>query len=39
MQQKKAELPAIGKVSPEIFNEVILPQLGRKRESVRGWKP
>lgn len=30
----KAELPPIGKVSPEIFNEVILPQLGRKRHSV-----
>ncbi len=34
MEQRKAELPAIGKVSPEIFNEVILPQLGRKRDSV-----
>ena len=30
----RAELPPIGKVSPEIFNEVILPQLGRKRDTV-----
>ncbi|MDZ7262477.1 MAG: AIR synthase family protein [candidate division KSB1 bacterium] len=29
-----AELPAIGKVSAEIFDEVILPQLGRKRKEV-----
>jgi len=34
MEQVKAELPSIGKVSPEIFNEIILPQLGRKRDSV-----
>jgi hydrogenase maturation factor len=28
-------MPAIGKVSSEIFDEVILPQLGRKRPEVR----
>lgn len=30
----KAQLPAIGKISPEIFDEVILPQLGRRREEI-----
>jgi hydrogenase expression/formation protein HypE len=30
----KAELPAIGKVSAEIFDEIILPHLGRKRPEV-----
>ncbi|MBD3336725.1 MAG: AIR synthase [Candidatus Eisenbacteria bacterium] len=30
----KAQLPAIGKVSAEIFNEIILPQLGRKHDEV-----
>ncbi len=30
----KAELPEIGKISPEIFDETILPHLGRKREEV-----
>jgi hydrogenase maturation factor len=30
----KAELPDVGKVSSEIFDEVILPQLGRKRKEV-----
>lgn len=29
-----AQLPAVGKVSSEIFEEVILPRLGRKRRSV-----
>lgn len=28
------ELPSIGKVSSEIFDEVILPQLGRKRPEI-----
>jgi len=30
----KNELPEIGKVSPEIFNELILKRLGRKRPEV-----
>jgi hydrogenase maturation factor len=30
----KAQLPDIGKVSAEIFDEVILPHLGRKRDTV-----
>jgi hydrogenase expression/formation protein HypE len=30
----KAQLPEIGKVSAEIFEEIILPQLGRKRPEV-----
>jgi hydrogenase maturation factor len=30
----KAELPAIGKVSAEIFDEIILPHLGRERPEV-----
>ncbi|MDY6892276.1 MAG: AIR synthase family protein [Chloroflexota bacterium] len=28
------ELPEIGKISPEIFNELIFPRLGAKNESV-----
>jgi hydrogenase maturation factor len=28
------DLPAIGKISPEIFTEVILPRLGRRRSEV-----
>jgi hydrogenase expression/formation protein HypE len=27
-------MPEIGKVSPEIFEEIILPQLGRKRHNI-----
>ncbi len=30
----KSQMPEIGKVSPEIFNEVILPNLGRRRSQV-----
>jgi hydrogenase maturation factor len=30
----KAQLPDIGKVSSEIFDEIILPQLGRKRSQI-----
>jgi hydrogenase maturation factor len=30
----KTQLPDIGKISPEIFDEVILPQLGRRRPEV-----
>ena len=30
----KAQMPVIGKVSSEIFNEIILPHLGRKRPEV-----
>jgi hydrogenase expression/formation protein HypE len=30
----KSQLPEIGKVSPEIFDEVILPQLGFKRSEI-----
>jgi len=30
----KTPLPAVGKVSPEIFDEVILPRLGRRRKEV-----
>lgn len=30
----KAQMPAIGKVSPDIFDEVILPRLGRKRAEI-----
>jgi hydrogenase maturation factor len=30
----KAQMPAIGKVSAEIFDEIILPRLGRKRPEV-----
>ncbi len=30
----KTELPTIGKVSSEIFDEIILPQLGRKRPEI-----
>jgi hydrogenase expression/formation protein HypE len=29
-----AQMPAIGKVSADIFDEIILPQLGRKRPEV-----
>jgi hydrogenase maturation factor len=30
----KAQMPAIGKVSSEIFEEIILPHLGRKRPEI-----
>ncbi|MFH1143056.1 MAG: AIR synthase family protein [Candidatus Eisenbacteria bacterium] len=30
----KTQLPAVGKISPEIFDEVILPRLGRARGEV-----
>ncbi|MBN2007825.1 AIR synthase family protein [candidate division KSB1 bacterium] len=30
----KQELPDIGKISPDIFEQIILPQLGRKRTDV-----
>ncbi len=30
----KTELPDIGKISPEIFNEIIFPQLGKKNENI-----
>ena len=30
----KAQLPEIGKISPEIFDQVILPQLGKLRPEV-----
>lgn len=30
----KAQLPTVGKVSAEIFDEIILPHLGRKRSEV-----
>jgi len=30
----KTPLPAVGKISPEIFDEVILPHLGRARREV-----
>ncbi len=30
----KARLPDIGKISPEVFEELIYPRLGRKRDSV-----
>ncbi len=30
----KTKFPAIGKVSPEFFNEVIFPKLGKRREDV-----
>jgi hydrogenase expression/formation protein HypE len=30
----KTELPDIGKISPEIFDEVILPRLGKKRPDI-----
>jgi len=30
----KSDLPQIGKVSSDIFNEIILPHLGRKRDSI-----
>jgi len=28
------ELPEIGKISPEIFNELIFPRLGAKSQAV-----
>ena len=30
----KSKLPDIGKISPEVFDELILPYLGAKRNSV-----
>ncbi|MBP2688749.1 MAG: hydrogenase expression/formation protein HypE, partial [Deltaproteobacteria bacterium] len=30
----RTELPSIGKVSSEIFDEIILPHLGRKRPEI-----
>ena len=30
----KPQLPAIGKVSSEIFDEIILPRLGRKHPEI-----
>ncbi len=30
----KAKLPDIGKISPEVFEELIFPRLGKKRDSV-----
>ncbi len=30
----KTEMPTIGKISAEIFDEIILPQLGRKRPEI-----
>jgi hydrogenase expression/formation protein HypE len=29
-----SELPAIGKISPEIFQEIIYPRLGAKNDRV-----
>jgi len=29
-----SELPSVGKVSSEVFDEIILPQLGKRREDV-----
>ncbi|MGA9696377.1 MAG: hypothetical protein WBQ62_08210, partial [Dehalococcoidales bacterium] len=31
---KSAEMPEIGKISPEIFTEVIFPRLGAKSKDV-----
>jgi len=31
---KKSQLPDIGKVSPDIFEEIILPRLGKKRKEI-----
>jgi len=31
---KKTDLPTVGKISSDVFNEVIYPRLGKKRESV-----
>jgi len=28
------EIPEIGKISPEIFNELIFPRLGAKSDSI-----
>jgi len=33
-REKLAQLPDIGKISPEIFNELIFPRLGAKSEKV-----
>lgn len=33
-ETKKSELPEIGKISSEIFNELIFPRLGAKSQSV-----
>ncbi len=30
----EAKLPDIGKISPEIFNELIFPRLGAKRNDI-----
>ena len=30
----KSKLPDIGKISPEVFEELIYPRLGRKRDSI-----
>jgi hydrogenase expression/formation protein HypE len=30
----KTEMPTIGKISSEIFDEIILPQLGKKRQEI-----
>lgn len=30
----KSDMPSVGKVSPDIFNEIILTQLGRKRPEI-----
>lgn len=30
----KTQMPTIGKISPEIFDEIILPQLGRRRSEI-----
>ena len=32
--QKKNDLPTVGKISPEIFDEIIFHRLGKKRDSV-----
>jgi hypothetical protein len=47
-EQKKqathsAEMPEIGKISPEIFTEVIFPRLGAKNKDIivgprRDWR-
>ena len=31
-----SEMPDIGKISPEIFNEVIYPRLGAKNDKIIG---
>jgi hydrogenase maturation factor len=30
----KSELPGIGKISPEVFNELIFPRLGKKSDKI-----